>query len=51
MHRLGYGGGFYDRYLVRSPESKHIAVAFSEQEVARVITEPFDIPMDMVVTD
>ena len=49
--RMGQGGGFYDRYLVRSPESKHIAVAFSEQEVPRVITEPFDIPMDMVVTD
>ena len=49
--RLGQGGGFYDRYLVRSPESKHIAVAFAEQEVPHVVTEAFDQPMDMVVTD
>ena len=50
-HRCGQGGGYYDRYLVRCPEAKHIAVAFAEQEVPRVVTEAFDMPMDMVVTD
>ena len=50
-HRCGQGGGYYDRYLVRCPEAKHIAVAFAEQEVPRVVTEAFDMPMDIVVTD
>ena len=49
--RMGQGGGFYDRYLVRSPESKHIAVAFTEQEMAHIVRDSYDMPMDMVVTD
>ncbi len=50
-HRLGQGGGYYDRYLIRCPKAKRIAVAFAEQEFDEVITDYFDIPMDMVVTD
>ena len=49
--RMGQGGGYYDRYLVRCPEAKHIAVAFAEQEVPHVVTDAYDMPMDMVITD
>ena len=30
-HRVGYGGGYYDRYLQRWPEGHRIALAFSFQ--------------------
>ena len=49
--RLGQGGGYYDRYLVRCPRAKHIAVAFAEQKFDEVVTDYYDMPMDMVVTD
>ncbi len=49
--RLGQGGGYYDRYLVRCPEAERIAVAFAEQQVDKVVTDAFDMPMDMVITD
>ena len=50
-NRLGQGGGYYDRYLTRCPNAKHIAVAFSEQEFDEIVTDFFDLPVDMVVTD
>lgn len=50
-HRMGQGGGYYDRYLVRCPRAKKIAVAFAEQELPRVITDANDVPMDRIVTD
>ena len=30
-HRVGYGGGFYDRYLEKHPQLERIAIAFSLQ--------------------
>ena len=50
-NRLGQGGGYYDRYLARCPQAKHIAVAFAEQEFDKIVTDYYDLPMDMVVTD
>jgi 5-formyltetrahydrofolate cyclo-ligase len=50
-NRLGQGGGYYDRYLTRCSQAKRIAVAFAEQEFDQVVTDFFDMPMDMVVTD
>jgi 5-formyltetrahydrofolate cyclo-ligase len=51
-HRLGYGGGHYDRYLTRlGDRAIRIGVAYSLQLVDRVPTEPEDRLVDMVVTD
>jgi 5-formyltetrahydrofolate cyclo-ligase len=51
-HRLGYGGGHYDRYLGRlGDRATRIGVAFSLQLVDLVPTEPEDVPVDIVVTD
>lgn len=53
-HRLGYGGGFYDRTLAglraRGPVLA-IGFAFSAQEVAQVPTEPTDQRLDAIVTE
>lgn len=49
-HRLGYGGGFYDRTL-----SRHIAIAvgiaYAGQEVQELYREPHDRALDMVLTE
>jgi 5-formyltetrahydrofolate cyclo-ligase len=51
-HRLGYGGGHYDRYLERMSErALRVGVAFSVQIVRHVPAGPRDQPVDVVVTD
>lgn len=50
-HRVGYGGGFYDRYLEKHPEVERIAIAFSFQMVPEVPTEPTDICPQILVTE
>ena len=53
-HRLGYGGGFYDRTLAdcrRRGAVLSIGVAFAEQELAAVPTDRHDQPLDWIVTD
>jgi len=56
-YRLGYGGGYYDRTLQqlrllrRDPPFVAIGVAFAGQETARLPHEPFDQPLDCVITE
>ena len=49
--RLGYGGGFYDRYLAAHPLARCVMAAFSCQEAARVPAEENDIVMPMIITE
>jgi 5-formyltetrahydrofolate cyclo-ligase len=51
-NRLGYGGGYYDRYLGRmGAVATRVGVAFSLQLVDLIPTEPGDERVDIVVTD
>jgi 5-formyltetrahydrofolate cyclo-ligase len=51
-HRLGRGGGFYDRFLARrSAGSVACGVGFSLQIAPELPREAHDQPLDMVVTD
>jgi 5-formyltetrahydrofolate cyclo-ligase len=51
-NRLGYGGGYYDRYLGRmGAAATRVGVAFSLQLVDTIPTEPGDERVDIVVTD
>ena len=50
-HRLGQGGGFYDRFLpYLSAESMTIGIAFDEQIVDEVPREATDCRVDYIVT-
>lgn len=53
MHRVGYGGGYYDRYLERCDLSKlvTVAVAFDFQVVDQIEAEQFDIAPEWLITD
>lgn len=48
--RLGYGGGYYDRYMAAYP-CLRIGVAYSHQMTDAIPTDYYDIPVDFVVTD
>ena len=50
-HRVGYGGGFYDRFLEKHPKLERLAVAFSFQILPQVPTEPTDIFPQILVTE
>lgn len=50
-HRVGQGGGYYDRYLERYPMPVKIGVAFDFQIYPRVPNEKFDILADTIVTE
>ena len=50
-HRVGYGGGFYDRFLEKHPEIRRIAVAFDFQILDQVPVEPTDISPEVIVTE
>jgi len=51
-HRLGRGGGFFDRLLAgRAAGAFKLGICFSFQVLESVPTESHDIVMDAVVTD
>ena len=49
--RMGYGGGFYDRFLEKYPELKRVALAYEEQLVEKVPREMHDKRVDVIVTE
>ncbi len=49
--RLGYGRGHYDHFLGGRTETTKIGLAFDEQLVGSIPTDPHDQRMDVVVTD
>ena len=52
-HRLGYGGGYYDRWLAahRDATAVGVAWAFSRIDPPIFAAEPHDVPLTLVVTE
>ncbi len=50
-HRVGYGGGFYDRFLEKHTKLYKAALAFEFQMFDEVPVEPTDILPDVVITE
>ena len=48
-HRIGYGGGFYDKFLMEEPGHPTIALCYGFQMLPKLETEEFDIPVDCVL--
>ena len=50
-HRIGYGFGYYDKFLKKVPKAIKIGLAFDFQVVDKIPREIHDVPVDMVVTE
>ena len=48
-HRIGYGGGFYDKFLEREPNHPTLALCYEFQMLPHLETEEHDIPVDTVI--
>lgn len=50
-NRLGYGKGFYDRFLATQPQAYKIGLSYSFNKVDNLPTGKHDIPLDLVITE
>jgi len=51
-YRLGYGGGFFDRTLAAMEKRPHvIGVSYESAYLRTIYPQPYDIPVDFVVTE
>lgn len=48
-HRIGYGGGFYDKFLAAEPDHPTLALCYDFQMLPHLETEEFDVPVDCVL--
>ena len=54
LNRLGYGGGFYDRYFEKNSNTKKIfkiGLAFSFQKIKKLPVNKFDKKLDRIITE
>jgi 5-formyltetrahydrofolate cyclo-ligase len=51
LNRLGQGAGYYDRAFAAFPDSLRIGIAWSIQECDGLMTDPWDMPLDAVLTE
>ena len=54
LYRVGYGGGYYDRYIEKVSNKKKIlkiGIALSCQKINRVPTNKYDKKLDMIITE
>ncbi len=54
FNRIGYGGGFYDRYIKKIRKQKKvltIGFAYSFQKVKKIPTNKYDIRLDFIITN
>lgn len=50
LGRIGYGGGYYDRFLTKCRKKFSIGIAFKEQMIDEVPMGAQDCPVDLVLT-
>jgi 5-formyltetrahydrofolate cyclo-ligase len=51
LQRIGYGGGYYDKFLDTQPNSLKIGVCFELGHLKKMPVETHDIGLDIIVTE
>lgn len=50
-YRIGYGGGFYDRFLQRYNNVKRVSLCYNFQIIENIPEEDFDEAIDIIITE
>ncbi len=50
-NRIGYGGGYYDRYLSKHPQCYKLGVCYDFQLLEQIPSEEFDVKPDVIITE
>lgn len=50
-YRIGYGAGFYDRFLPRCPQAVWIGLAYDVQIVADTLPQTWDVSLHRILTE
>jgi 5,10-methenyltetrahydrofolate synthetase len=51
LHRIGYGGGYYDKFLAGQKQARKIGVCFEQGKIEGLKAEEYDVSLDMIITD
>ncbi len=51
LNRIGYGKGFYDRFLASYKDLKKVGLAYSCQEYDELPTGEYDVKLDMIINE
>ncbi len=49
--RIGWGAGYYDRYLPQCKNAVSIAIAYEVQNINDLCSDKWDIPLDIIITE
>ncbi|MDR3253687.1 MAG: 5-formyltetrahydrofolate cyclo-ligase, partial [Endomicrobium sp.] len=50
-YRMGYGKGYYDRWLKNLPSEKIVGLAYDFQIADKLPSEKYDIPVGLIITE
>jgi len=50
-YRIGYGGGYYDRFLKKCPRAFWVGLAFEAQLIPDALPAEWDLPVHQIVTE
>ena len=51
LNRLGFGGGWYDRFLANQSNALKVGLGYDSQYIDAIDAREHDIPLDMVITE
>lgn len=51
LNRVGYGGGYYDKFLATQPKAKKVGVCYEAGKTAKIPVAEHDVALDMIVTE
>ncbi len=50
-NRIGYGKGFYDKFLMKHPKAHRMALAFELQIITKIPADAYDIRPNILITE
>ena len=51
LNRIGYGGGYYDKFLATQPNAKKIGICYESGRLSKIPTEPHDVILDLLIAE